>query len=211
MLIIEGTDLVGKSTLAAKFLTRLNDTCKRPHIYSHFSKLPASWDYFWNYLERASKNIVQDRFHLSEIAYAFTCRYHQGQTPLCHERYRIIDGLLRKLGSMTVVVTASDDWLEQQLEEKHEARGEMYNKELILKVNDTFKYLVKRSWCGFNNDAYSWLNDYKPDIDFAFNITTSYPDEAFIGEVLDAYLNRLELLEVLTSEHRRPIWTSLGI
>lgn len=210
MLIIEGPDLVGKTTLAKKMLNLLNSAAKMPHIYAHFSKLPDGWDYFWNYLERASRNIVQDRFHFSEIVYSFVCRYHKGQSPLTPERYRVVDGILRQLGSMTVVITADDDWLKKQLDDKHR-RGEMFSEEQILKVNQTFKYLVNKDGNAYD-ESYAWLNDYSPDWDFVYEVNddTYAADSAdFCAKVLEAYLNRLDLLEMLT-EKKQP-WMSIGI
>lgn len=210
MLIIEGSDLVGKTTFAKKMLDFLNSTAKMPHIYAHFSKLPDAFNFFTHYLERASRNIVQDRFHMSEIVYSNVCRYHNGQSPLYPEKYRLVDAYLRYLGAITVVIIAEPTWLKRQVKEKH-SRGEMFSEEQIVRVNDAFGYLCHKDQ--ETARTFNWLADYNPDIDFVYCVSESNPHPAenanFCAQVLEAYLNRLDLLDTLIGA--RGPWMLTGI
>lgn len=99
MLIVEGPDGVGKTTLCKKLLKGLPG-----HVYAHFTRLPPGFDYHWGYADRASRRVVQDRFHMSELAYAKA----RGERPMLDRHgYQLIDARLRLLGAVTVVVTAS--------------------------------------------------------------------------------------------------------
>jgi len=70
MLILEGADQLGKTTLANKLLKELH---KRgyPYVYRHFTRLPDCWKYPMSYLAHVSEPVVQDRFHMSEIVYTY--------------------------------------------------------------------------------------------------------------------------------------------
>lgn len=98
MIIVEGPDCSGKTTFCGKLLQRLPS-----HVYCHFTRLPAEFDYYWGYVERASARVVQDRFHLSEIIYSQV----RGLKPqICPETYRLVDARLRQLGCLTVLLTS---------------------------------------------------------------------------------------------------------
>lgn len=103
MLIIEGADRVGKTTLCHKLVEALAPA--GPWMYRHFGPLPESWYHPWDYFPHMSRHVVQDRFHLSEWVY----RRAEGQTNpnLTFEKYRLVDAQLRLLGGVTVVITAS--------------------------------------------------------------------------------------------------------
>lgn len=103
MLIVEGADRVGKTTLCRKLVDRLNQ--HGPWMYRHFGPLPKSWVHPWDYFPCMGQHVVQDRFHLSEWVY----RQAEDQTnpDLTFEKYRLVDAKLRLLGSVTVVLTAN--------------------------------------------------------------------------------------------------------
>ena len=176
MLIVEGTDLVGKTTLCKTLVERLNAQ-GHGHIYAHFSRLPKNHDFLYGYLERASPRIVQDRFHMSEPVYAYV---RNEQTPLKPERYRLIDGYLRQLSAYTVVITCTADELFHYRYERH-AEREMYRVDQVIKANDGFQQMISEQ------------TDYRPDWDhlITVNVENPYPTESDIQTILREYNERL--------------------
>lgn len=133
MIIIEGADLVGKTTLCHKLLE--TEYCqKNGMVYSHLSRLPPGWRNPGSYLARACSNTVQDRFHLSEPVYAAV---RGEETRLTPERYRLVDAWLRLMGAITVVVVTDDKILESRWRE-----GEMYDLAQVKKANALFMRAV---------------------------------------------------------------------
>lgn len=110
MLIVEGSDRVGKTTLCQKLVKYLGNS--GPWMYRHFGPLPPGWTHPWDYFPAMSRHVVQDRFHLSEWAY----RTAEGDTKLTFssEMYRLVDARLRLLGSVTVVITADAKIIRQR-------------------------------------------------------------------------------------------------
>lgn len=106
MLIIEGPDASGKTTLCHKLLKNLPR-----HIYAHFSRLPPKFDYYWDYQDRASRYVVQDRFHLSEIVYG---PLNNRPTNLPPFQYKLVDGFLRQFGAFTVVLLTDPELIDSR-------------------------------------------------------------------------------------------------
>ena len=75
MLITEGTDLSGKSTLISNILIKhakrlaTNDPHDFGFKFHHYSLLPEDWDYFTDYLKTITINGLTDRFVFSELVY----------------------------------------------------------------------------------------------------------------------------------------------
>src|SRR5690349_732982 len=105
MLIIEGSDLVGKTTFCAKLL-KMEWAQTFGYTYQHLSKLSSGFNRLTGHLALARRRVIQDRFHLSDLAYRYALKEDQRLKP---EEYRIIDGYLRGLGAYTVVVCADDE------------------------------------------------------------------------------------------------------
>ena len=176
MLIVEGTDGVGKTTLCQRLVKELE--VHGPWIYSHFGKLPSTWDYPWSYIPRISQYVVQDRFHMSEIAY----RVARGEEQQLHpEAYRLVDAYLRMSGSCTVVITQSPStlkrlWKEDSngvtIEQAHLANVEFMN--LISNQITMHKYTV---------DFDIWWTPHD-------DITYPAEDDNFVRNILTRYLRR---------------------
>lgn len=181
MLIIEGPDLVGKTTLCKKLVELLPG-----HIYSHLTRLPDEFDRYWGYVERMSPGVVQDRFHMSEICYA-TMRGDLDKSQLDPETYRLVDAKLRLLGAMTVVVFGSNELMHERLWDKELRQGEMYRATQIENVNRIFRDLVQK-----NGTCPPELTHYEVDCDLWIECTPARPyvtDDLVMG-IVYRYLGR---------------------
>jgi len=132
MLIIEGTDLVGKTTLANDIIPKL----EYPHTYAHLGVLPKNWDHYHNYLDLMGRYIVQDRFIMSDIVYSKTLH-----RPLLMpaENYIAINAHLILWGGFTVVLTADNTLLGYRYDELGDT---LYDLNTILRANDEFCRIV---------------------------------------------------------------------
>ena len=171
MLIIEGPDLVGKTTLAGKFLEALPR-----HMYRHFGLLPPHFDYFHDYDIHSGHYFVQDRFHMSELVYGTVCR---GQTPITPNLYRFIDAMLTLKGMITVVICFEDPAM---LKERYKERKEMYDVGQCLAVNSAY-FDIENTF-----DRY----DIQYDFFIKLNEDMPYVTDRQAQIILDAYLERQE-------------------
>ena len=178
MLIIEGADLVGKTTLAKKLTSKLNDL-GWPHVYQHLSRLPHEWrqDAVRNYARLCSPYTVRDRFHVSEPVYAEAREEEPMLNPLS---YRNVDRIVQANGGYIIVITAAEDLIRERYARLGD-RQEMYDLEKILAVNDAYYQLAHGGWRGFSASI---------DLRFHCHEAMSFVDENDV--LLRAYTSRLE-------------------
>jgi hypothetical protein len=125
MFLLEGSDLVGKTTLAKELEKRFPT-----HLYQHLSKPPEKFIYPEGYFGLVSPRLIRDRFHYSEVVYSRVT----GRTEhLTDEMVRLIDGYLRCVGTFTIVLTADEEVIRSRMRP-----DEMYNIETILAANQMF-------------------------------------------------------------------------
>lgn len=181
MLIVEGGDLVGKTTFCHKLQKEL---ASMGYWYHHLTRVPErGFDACQDYMDMTAPKYVQDRFHMSEIVY---CQFRNNETMLTPERYRLVDAHLRMMGAFTVVIVCVEDEL---LKERHAARceEEMYGVEEVLKANTSFYQIIA------SGGNYSLgLDDYKMDVDMRISIHPDkpFPNEEDLKETLERYLSR---------------------
>jgi hypothetical protein len=197
MIIIEGADGVGKTTLCKKLLNsgRLDD-----HVYAHFTRLPAGFDYHWGYAERMSPRVVQDRFHMSEIVYAAARGEASQLTP---ELYRLVDARLRLIGAYVVLVVADEGLVKSRWD-----ASQMYDLEKTAAAARMFKSLC--DWAAYI-DADSKpaepdrFAEYAVDIDqlIVLNEERPYATDDDVDLILEAYLHRQQAVRLAAS--RRPV------
>lgn len=180
MLIVEGTDLVGKTTLCNKLVIELNKRIGG-YQYQHFTRLPEGWDYYWSYVNRMSRRIVQDRFHDSELAYC----HGRGETSMFDGtsgsfQYSLVEAKLALLGCLKVVVITS----RSELTHRFDGRGDdMYKLDVIEKANDWFAENCHRFHMMWQSDA--------------------YPTDEFVQQVADVYVIRQNIIECIRNRHPR--------
>lgn len=189
MLIVEGSDGVGKTTFCHKLLEKLQK--EGPWIYSHLSKPPPSWQHPASYYPRMSTFIVQDRFHMSDLAYRHARLDPQALSPFA---YSLVDAKLRQLGGMTVVLRADDETIKAN----YRGDGDMHDVKIHYAADRAFIRLMERT---------GPFVDYSIDWDFCWPTMYSkgvYPDDDFVDTVVRAYLRRVRELHVYARVTAQP-------
>jgi hypothetical protein len=173
MLIIEGTDGIGKTTLCKKLLERLY--AHGPWVYRHFTKLPESWKYPYDYLAHMSRFVVQDRFHLSEVVYR---RARKEEIRLHPWDVSWIEGQLVNCAAYTVIFVAS----------KHRVlnvpdKDQMHRRDVHVAVNDAFINITHNHYDNFfqlHDD--SWPSDFVDSILKGYLKKQRWFDEKILGQ-----------------------------
>lgn len=187
MLIIEGSDLTGKTTLCKKLASDIR-LVNRGYVYKHFSRLPSGFNFVGGYFQNAVERSVQDRFHMSEIVYSKA--RSEPVSPLDSQDYRLVDAGLRALGSFTVVLVAEPNLLMTRYSTRD--RQEMYDLQLILDANSYFADIaVSHEFFDNSDRMYSCI-----DVDAVINLTEKHPwpNEEDLENILTVYLHRMESL-----------------
>jgi thymidylate kinase len=129
MVILEGADLVGKTTLQRMLL---DEPWFQENGYTpdHFGMLPDTFDFCHGYIDRASQRAVMDRFHVSERVYSDALRKRR----MSHLDFRLVEAHLAQLGSLVVFLIQDDETIRRRAE----AREEPFSIDEILKVNYYF-------------------------------------------------------------------------
>ena len=137
MLILEGSDCLGKTT-AAKRLVELaaEDRSAQymfPVSYSHMSRPNQHFDFHSHYLDMISRFAVQDRFHLGSLV------WHSGV--MDEAKLRVIEGWLLSVGSMICVIATDDEtWYGDHLDNSE--KSEMFETDSILQANRRYLSMV---------------------------------------------------------------------
>lgn len=130
MLVIEGPDNVGKTTLA-KRLCEVSGA-----RYSHMSRPDPDFDFFYGYqdlLEQRGELTVQDRFHFGGVA------YHENVLPL--HKLEIVSSWIRSQGGLIVLVHATNiDAYVAHL--RRNPKNEMFDEDRIVSAAIRFNHLA---------------------------------------------------------------------
>lgn len=135
MIVIEGTDLMGKTTMA-KSLWSHPRFQERGCEIQHLSRLPDGHDRCWHYVHRMNVNGIFDRFYLSEIAYANA--RGDAYKPFTDEHLRWVHAHAMIHGVFTVMIVAES----KSVIEGRYNREEMYNLDTIWDANLEFQKLT---------------------------------------------------------------------
>lgn len=179
MLIVEGPDMIGKTTFlnaVADKITPLVDGLERDH-FTHLDTAMTPG----KYMRRFKPLCLSDRGHMSNLVYGHVCRQGSDLTP---EQYRIVDGLMLAAGGMMVLLTASADWYEQLLEANK--RDQKWNPVLNRKVADAFRGIQSRQP----------FQKVRPWVDVAYQCDGTFPsqDDKLVTAVADRYLDLMAAL-----------------
>lgn len=187
MLILEGADLVGKTTLQTELLKHTAFT-SRGYMPAHTGQPPKGFDHCWGYINLASRRVIMDRFHMSEFVYDRVLR--GGQQLLDPEMYRFVDGRLCALGVMTVIITADDDLLRERYSN---GADELCHIEQILLANDEYRDIII---CPRANKHIAWDNRIHCTLE---NPTVTRPE--LVACIVGAYFRRQVSLDRVMRRH----------
>ena len=161
-LIFEGAELVGKSTLTAATYQRL------VHAYTSSNEILDGCYYLYcdigifstslarEYIFHMAKiielmkerNVVLDKFHLADEVYQ---KEYRGKT-VSHQW--VEDQILRPLGTRMILITVSEDHLEQRLQERLKSDPHYA---LIKKPFDFYKRMQERYLQAIQHTTLDWL------------------------------------------------------
>ena len=149
MLIVEGSDLVGKTSL-------VKELCKEaieqgfPMIPQHFGLLPDSWDFFSDYLPYIQKRTVMDRFIISELIYGELLR---NKCRISYSSWEALNRLMTHEKCMTIIIAAEPEFFATHVKKEHSKRGEVFNPEEIMSVNMGFLQTgIHHTFCSYKVD-----------------------------------------------------------
>lgn len=178
MLILEGSDHLGKTT-AAQTLVKLAaervdnpsvDDVAHPIRYTHMTRPNKAFDFLYDYQDLLSKYAVQDRFHLGALV------WHKGViTP---ESLQLIESWIGCLGSYTVIfASTNDEWYRAHLE----GVNQMFDIDTLIAANDRYLQMI------------SGVYPYNVQYDEGCIVGPDFPTERYLNGILTAWYRRLEL------------------
>lgn len=162
MLIIEGSDCLGKSTVVKKIASLVTQWDGHPVATAHMSRPNGSFDFFTGYRPFISPYVIFDRFHLGSLA------YHNDVMTKVH--LRIIEGWIRSAGGLVVLLYSSDEkWYRDRIE--HDPRGNILPVDLMCEANRRFTDIAHSE----NNMAIDYFID--------VNESSGFVDDQFIERI----------------------------
>lgn len=134
MLVIEGADHLGKTTLCHEVVKLAAEDGQYPIRYQHMTRPNKAFDFQLDYLDMISDHAVQDRFHLGAKV------YHPEGT-LTDYALSSVQIWLKNVSSLTVIVySSSENWYSRFL--KEHPKAEMFTHEFLLGVNRKYEALA---------------------------------------------------------------------
>jgi hypothetical protein len=173
MLILEGSDCLGKTTFANLLVKTAAQDERYPIYYAHMT-----FDFCYHYKERITKLAVQDRFHIGGII------WHHNM--ITQNTLEIIEGWLAETLSQVVIFHATDlDWYFEKL--KTDKRGNLLSIEAMMNANNNYYRIAVGG------------HQLEVKTDYCFNIKEmgkdpTYPGEKEAREILDSWYKNLEVL-----------------
>jgi len=174
-LVIEGSDCLGKTTLAKKIVKRVSEL-GYPVVYSWMTRPNEQlFDFFMDYKKIINPCAVQDRLHLGGIAY-----HHNKITP---KQLQIINSWIKGTGGIIAILYANnEEWYEEYI--RDDKRGNLLSWPILCEANKKFKEL-----------ALSGSYDYNFNIS-PLDKNPNYIDDAFAEVIIRDWLNRRDLLGI---------------
>lgn len=159
MLVIEGADNTGKTTLAHKLCELLPD-----HEYRHLGRPPDNFDFVWDYVALAAPNHIHDRLHLGEIGYAFA---GVNGARCSNYEFMYLNHWLSLIPTMTILITADDELLANRHNKilQNGKKDELYTADKVVMANQAYRQLGPLMRSCFNTihfnltESYPWLSD----------------------------------------------------
>jgi hypothetical protein len=184
MLVIEGPDGVGKTTLARRLQAEMAQSVS----YQHWGKLPDSFDFYHGYLDAIRPLSVCDRFIMSEVAYGIGARHHSRLGPLS---YHVLDAKIALVGGITVVIHCENDAV---CEHVHRNKGESaFTLEEHRRINAVYRHVAQTGGVEYDGRQWTVWHDFGYQLTAAGIAANQWPssDETFITLLLTAWRSRI--------------------
>lgn len=149
MLIVEGPDRIGKSTLCALIAKHMSNACLgRPFTRGHHTRPGPDWLPMKWYPENVQKYKVQDRFHMSEAVYGELIRYG---SLISADEYGAIDEVVEAKNGMIVLMFAEPDEYDKILTSR-DCSKEWLTQDEMRKVNQAYHYIGTSGTMGIRGE-----------------------------------------------------------
>lgn len=171
MLVIEGADRLGKTTLAKSLSDRIKAISGRDVPVAHMGRRPANFHYLWGYWNRVQRWMIYDRFHLGALVY-------EREPKLTHPRLSVIRGRIRSHGGFTVILYRQPG---SYLDLIQRIPDDKFPEEKLVAVNKEYLKM-------------SMTHNLASDVEFTWGYD-EYPDEHFINVVAERYCEYQKMLD----------------
>lgn len=173
MIIVEGADKTGKSTLC-------HILAKSVGAYHHFTILPEGFDCFWGYAEQAHLSVVWDRGWMSELAYSVAC---QRKSLLSQAQRVMVQQMLKLYGAVNVTVTCEPAVLAKRLDDMHDDK---FDKSIVLDANRWYK----ANYLYYGTDVLIKCDARKP-----------FPNDRDVSRILELHEKRAATVREVIGDH----------
>ncbi|RJR13370.1 hypothetical protein C4588_01010 [Candidatus Parcubacteria bacterium] len=181
MLVIEGADKLGKTTLAHSICKRLREMNFVPR-YAHMSRPPDDFDFLRDYLGMVDLFTIQDRFYFGEWAYG-TNRVGIGT-----QRFQALQWYTLVHGGLVILALADDDFLIHMW--NTDQREEMFSCNKVLEANKRFKMLRDLGYVHIDYIIYHEKGKKFP------GISTRH-----LNQIVEDYIERQRLAKTILGVH----------
>ena len=163
MIVIEGPDLIGKTTLCESVRKEWNAIAESdPGPINQVVKFglgQSDWG-VKEYCKFTRRRMIADRMHMSEAVYGIVTR---GGSNLSPEQYAMVDGAVVASGGMVVLLWA-DASAYAELMDAHHDRGEMFDAATCANVASAFEVIGRaRAARGNSRNAEVYWLDYSKE------------------------------------------------
>lgn len=187
MLIIEGSDCLGKTTAAKRLVELAREEGMDTVCYNHMGRPDNDFNFHSDYLPMMLPNVVADRFHLGGIV------WHDHE--IAPSDLRWIEGHLYTQGSVIVVMYSSDPEAYKYKMEREGDRKDLFNIDVRLKANQYYGDMVHHTGLRKDEQLYFPLIDFRWDVGFM-----GYPQDKDLLEWLGKWKARLSSYERFIKE-----------
>jgi thymidylate kinase len=180
MLLIEGSDCLGK-TIFAKKIVRYVSNRGLPVSYGWMTRPNESlFDFFLDYKDLIHPYTVQDRLHFSGMA------YHDNK--ISPVQLQIINSWIRSVGGIIVIFYASSEkFYEQRI--RKDNRGNILSWPALCRANTFYKEYVQKG------GDYDCAFDIISENEMYHNEQVSFVDDKWVEIIASDWIARRELLE----------------
>lgn len=190
MIVIEGPDLAGKTTLADALYQRITREERTRHpCQRRFTRVEKHFDQYWGYRECCQRDVIVDRFHMSHVVY----RAIGGEThTLDPITYSMVDAAITSVGGIVVLIAPDPSVIAERYDLLQ--RHEMFDRTYILRV--AALYTTIAMGCPIDTGT----GVYRPKVDVAFR--HGQPTMEMVDHVMGLWQLRQMTLDRITA--RRP-------